>query len=115
MKEGIFYGKGIKEMKDEFPEIYKLVEDLNEIVFDGKVLDYKTQKLIAIGIVASKHNTGATRKQMVSSMKEVGVTKDEIMDVLKVVLLTSGMPAFNRAVKVLKGIEEEKIVGDLVD
>ncbi|WP_303295060.1 carboxymuconolactone decarboxylase family protein, partial [Methanobrevibacter woesei] len=56
-----------------------------------------------------------TRKQMVSSMKEVGVTKDEIMDVLKVVLLTSGMPAFNRAVKVLKGIEEEKIVGDLVD
>lgn len=109
MKEGVFYGKGIKEMKDDYPEIYDLIQELNEVVFDGKVLDYKTQKLIAIGIVASKHNTGATRKQMVSSMKEVGVTKEEIMDVLKVVLLTSGMPAFNRGVKVLNGIEEDKI------
>ena len=102
MKEGVFYGKGIKEMKDEFPELYKLVEDLNEIVFDGKVLDYKTQKLIAIGIVASKHNPGATRKQMVSSMKEVGVTKDEIMDVLKVVLFLS---LFNILARLLPKVE----------
>jgi len=34
-------------------------------------------------------------------MKEFGVTRDEIVDVLRVVLLTSGMPPFTKAMKIL--------------
>ncbi len=39
-------------------------------------------------------------KQMMSAKKEFGVTKDEIVDVLRVVLLTSGMPPFTKAMKI---------------
>ena len=53
MKGDVYYGKGIRELKDQYPELYELVSDLNETVWDGKILDYKTQKLIAIGITAS--------------------------------------------------------------
>ncbi len=38
---------------------------------------------------------------MMSAMKEFGSTKDEIVDILRVVLLTSGMPPFNKGMKIL--------------
>jgi alkylhydroperoxidase/carboxymuconolactone decarboxylase family protein YurZ len=38
---------------------------------------------------------------MMSGMKELGITKDEIVDVLRVVLLTSGMPPFTKGMKIL--------------
>lgn len=104
MKDGVFYGKGINELQDECPELYGLVESMNDILYSGRSLDYKTQKLVAIAIEASKLNEKATRKQMISSMNELGVTKEEIMDVLRVVLLTSGMPAFNNGVRILNSI-----------
>ena len=53
MKGDVYYGKGIRELKDEYPDLYELVSSINDTVWDGKVLDYKTQKLIAIGIAAS--------------------------------------------------------------
>lgn len=104
MKNGIFYGKGIKELKNEEPELYELAEALSNVCYSGNVLDYKTQKLIAIGIESSKSDDRAIRQQMISTMQELGATKEEIMDVLRVVLLTSGMPAFNKAVKILNSI-----------
>lgn len=101
MKNEVFYGKGIQFMKDDDPELYKAYAELNNTVYNGKVLDYKTQKLIAIGIEASKSDDRAVKKQMISSMEELNVTKAEILDVLRVVLLTSGGPAFNKAVRIL--------------
>ena len=52
MKGDVYYGKGIRELKDSHPDLFDLVSNINETVWDGKVLDYKTQKLIAIGITA---------------------------------------------------------------
>ena len=60
-----------------------------------------------MGINASASDDRATKKQMMSAMKEFGVTKDEIVDVLRVVLLTSGMPSFNKAMKILYEIMEK--------
>jgi alkylhydroperoxidase/carboxymuconolactone decarboxylase family protein YurZ len=40
-------------------------------------------------------------------MKEFGITKDEIVDVLRVVLLTSGMPPFTKAMKILYDLIEK--------
>lgn len=92
-------------IKDKYPELYDVIVNLNENVFSGNTLDYKTQKLIAIGIAASKSDTNATRKQMKSGMKELNITEEEIMDVLKIVLLTSGMPAFMHAVSILNALD----------
>lgn len=104
MKDGIFYGRGIRDLKEEEPELYGLAGALSEICYSGKVLDYKTQKLIAVGIEASKSDDRAIRQQMISTMEELGATKEEIMDVLRVVLITTGMPAFNKAIKILNSI-----------
>jgi len=101
MKEGIFFGEGMKIVKEDYPDIYEAVVGLNKAAFTGKVLDYKTQKLIAIGIVASTGDETATEKQMRSGMTELNITKEEIIDALRVVLLTSGMPAFTKAMKMV--------------
>ncbi|ADG13555.1 carboxymuconolactone decarboxylase family protein [Methanocaldococcus infernus] len=104
MKNEVFYGEGIKYIKENYKELYDTIVQLNEVAYTGKALDYKTLKLVAIAITAAKCDEKATEKQMRSGMKELGITKDEIMDVLKVVLLTSGMPAFMKAVRILKNL-----------
>jgi alkylhydroperoxidase/carboxymuconolactone decarboxylase family protein YurZ len=101
MKYEIFYGKGMGKVKNEYPDIYESIKTLNEVVYTGKALDYKTQKLIAIGIAASSCDETATEKQMRSAIKELKVTPDEIVDVLRVVLLTSGQPAFTKGMRIL--------------
>jgi len=101
MKDHIFYGKGMGKVKREYKEIYDVIADLNEVVYTGKDLDYKTQKLIAIGITAAHCDETATEKQMRSTMKELKVTQEEIADVLRVVLLLSGQPAFTKGMRIL--------------
>jgi alkylhydroperoxidase/carboxymuconolactone decarboxylase family protein YurZ len=106
MKKEVFYGKGMGSLKKDCPEIYESIVGLNEAVFTGKTLDYKTQKLISLAIAASNSDDRAIEKQIRSSIKELGVTKDEIMDTFRVVLLTSGMPPFMKAVKILYEVLE---------
>ncbi len=101
MKEDVFYGKGMDYVRKDYPDIFKAIVELNEAAFSGKVLDYRTQKLIALGITAAASDDRAMRKQMMSAMREFDITKDEIVDVLRVVLLTSGNPPFNKAMKIL--------------
>ncbi len=101
MKEEVFYGKGMGKLKEEDEDLYQAIVALNDAVWNGKALDYKTQKLIAIGIAASNADSRATEKQIMSAKKELGVTRDEVVDVLKVVLLTSGMQPFNKALEVV--------------
>ncbi len=107
MKEDVFYGKGMVHVKKDYPDIYDAVVKLNEAAFTGSVLDYKTQKLIALGITAANSDDRAMKKQMMSVMHEFGATKDEIVDVLRVVLLTSGNPPFVKAMKILYDVIEE--------
>jgi alkylhydroperoxidase/carboxymuconolactone decarboxylase family protein YurZ len=107
MKEEVFFGEGMAKTKKDYPELYNAIVGLNEAAFTGKVVDYKTQKLIALGINAAASDDRAVKKQMMSAMKEFGVTKDEIVDVLRVVLLTSGMPPFTKAMKILYDLIEK--------
>jgi len=107
MKEEVFFGEGMAKTKIEYPDLYKAIVGLNEAIYTGKALDYKAQKLIAIGINAATSDDRATKKQMMSGMKELGITKDEIVDVMRVVLLTSGMPPFTKGMKILYEILEK--------
>ena len=101
MKEEVFFGEGMVHVKKDYPDLYEAITGLNEAIYTGKVIDYRTQKLIALGIAAAASDERAAKKQMMSAMKEFGVTRDEIVDVLRVVLLTSGMPPFTKAMKIL--------------
>ncbi|MCL2116613.1 MAG: carboxymuconolactone decarboxylase family protein [Methanobrevibacter sp.] len=107
MKKELFYGKGMNLIQNDFPDIYEAIVGLNEAVYTGKTLDYKTQKLIAVAIVASHSDDRAIERQIKSAINELGATKDEIMDVLRIVLLTSGMPRFVKAVKILYDVEKK--------
>jgi alkylhydroperoxidase/carboxymuconolactone decarboxylase family protein YurZ len=106
MKEDVFYGKGMAHVKKDYPDIFEAVVKLNEAAYTGKSLDYKTQKLIALGITAANSDDRAMKKQMLSAMREFDVTRDEIVDVLRVVLLTSGNPPFIKAMKILYDLSE---------
>jgi alkylhydroperoxidase/carboxymuconolactone decarboxylase family protein YurZ len=107
MKEEVFFGEGMARTKSDYPDLYKAIVALNEAAYTGKVLDYKTQKLIAIAINTAASDDRATKKQMMSGMKELGITKDEIVDVLRVVLLTSGMPPYTKGMKILGELVEK--------
>jgi alkylhydroperoxidase/carboxymuconolactone decarboxylase family protein YurZ len=101
MKQEVFFGEGMANIKKEYPDLYSAIVGLNEAAYTGKVIDYRTQKLIALAINAAASDERATKKQMMSAIKEFNITKDEIVDVLRVVLLTSGMPPFTKAMKIL--------------
>jgi alkylhydroperoxidase/carboxymuconolactone decarboxylase family protein YurZ len=107
MKEEIFFGEGMANVKKDYPDLYNAIVGLNEAAYTGKTVDYRTQKLIALGINAANSDDRAVKKQMMSAMKEFGVTKDEIVDVLRVVLLTSGMPPFTKGMKILYELLEK--------
>jgi alkylhydroperoxidase/carboxymuconolactone decarboxylase family protein YurZ len=107
MKEDVFYGKGMVHVKEDYHDIYEAVVKLNEAAYTGKVLDYRTQKLIALGITAANSDDRAVKKQIQSAINEFGVTRDEIVDVLRVVLLTSGNPPFVKAMRILYEVLED--------
>jgi alkylhydroperoxidase/carboxymuconolactone decarboxylase family protein YurZ len=106
MKEEVFFGEGMVKVKKDYPDLYNAIVGMNEAIYTGKVIDYRTQKLIALGINAAASDERATKKQMMSAMKEFDITRDEIVDVLRVVLLTSGMPPFTKAMKILYDLKE---------
>ena len=101
MAEKVFYGKGIRSIKKEDSELYDSIENLDKNIWNGSSLDYRTQKLIAIAISATNHEGTSFLKQASKAKKELDISRDEMMDVLKVVLLTSGMIPFNHALEVV--------------
>jgi alkylhydroperoxidase/carboxymuconolactone decarboxylase family protein YurZ len=107
MKEEVFFSKGMPHIKKDYPDLYEISVHLNDTCYTGKVLDYKTQKLIAIAVNAAASDDRAIRKQMLSGMKELGIKRDEIIDVLRVVLLTAGKPKFTKAVAILYKLLED--------
>ena len=100
MGEKVFYGKGIRQIKKEDSKLYDSIENLDKSIWDGNALDYRTQKLIAIGISATNNESSSFLKQLSKAKKELDLSRDDVMDVLKVVLLTSGMIPFNNALEV---------------
>jgi len=106
MKEEVFFGESMPKVRKDYPDIYDAIVHLNEATYTGKVLDYKTQKLIAVGINAAVSDEKATKKQMMSAMKELNVTKEEIVDVLRMVLLTAGMPPFVKGMRILYELKD---------
>ena len=67
-------------------------EDGEHIWDDGKI-SKKTKKLIAIAIAAALRDQHAVRAQLMGAAN-LGVTKAEVEEALRVTFLLSGMPAY---------------------
>jgi alkylhydroperoxidase/carboxymuconolactone decarboxylase family protein YurZ len=85
--------KFFKELTEKEPKMYELVMKFEGHVWDDGALTRKTKKLIAIAIAAALRDQHAVHAQMAGA-KNLGVTKAEIEEALRVTFLLSGMPAY---------------------
>jgi alkylhydroperoxidase/carboxymuconolactone decarboxylase family protein YurZ len=85
--------KFFKELTTKEPEMFNLVMRFEQHIWDDGKLSRKTKKLIAIAIAAALRDQHAVRAQLAGA-KNLGVTKAEVEEALRVTFLLSGMPAY---------------------
>jgi len=85
--------KFFKELTVNDPEMYNLVIKLEDHIWDDGKLTRKTKKLIAIAIAAALRDQHAVHAQLIGAAN-LGVTKAEVEEALRVTFLLSGMPAY---------------------
>jgi len=85
--------KFFKELTTNEPEMFNLVMRFEQHIWDDGKLTKKTKKLIAIAIAAAMRDQHAVRAQLAGA-KNLGVTKAEVEEALRVTFLLSGMPAY---------------------
>lgn len=98
------------------PNILQTIEELDpeflgkygrcngKLLSDG-ALPAKVKILMALAVVASKQCEACTVSQMKSALHH-GATKEEIMETLEVIFLTSGAPAVAACREALKLLKE---------
>jgi|SRR5512139_3189555 alkylhydroperoxidase/carboxymuconolactone decarboxylase family protein YurZ len=85
--------KFFRELTTNEPEMFNLVLRFEQHIWDDGKLSRKTKKLIAIAIAAALRDQHAVHAQLAGA-KNLGVTKGEIEEALRVTFLLSGMPAY---------------------
>lgn len=85
--------KFFKELTTNDPEMFELVMKFENHIWDDGKLTKKTKKLIAIAIAAALRDQHAVRAQLAGAAN-LGVTKAEVEEALRVTFLLSGMPAY---------------------
>ncbi len=91
-----------KKLSETDPDLHQMILKLDRYIWDDGALSSKTKKLIAIAIATSMRDQHAIKAQMAGA-KNLGVTKDEVEEALRVAYLLAGMPAYVNG----KVIEEE--------
>ena len=82
-----------KEMMKTAPDMHGMVLAFDQHVWDDGLLSRKTKKILAIAIAAALRDQHAVRAQLAGA-KNLGVSKGEIEEALRVTFLLSGMPAY---------------------
>ena len=85
--------KFFKELTTKEPEMFNLVMRFEQHIWDDGKISCKTKKLIAIAIAAAMRDQHAVRAQLAGAAN-VGVTKAEVEEALRVTFLLAGMPAY---------------------
>jgi 4-carboxymuconolactone decarboxylase len=85
--------KFFRELTTKEPEMFNMVMRFEQHIWDDGKLSKKTKKIIAIAIAAALRDQHAVRAQLAGA-KNLGVTKGEIEEALRVTFLLSGMPAY---------------------
>jgi len=85
--------KFFRELAEKDPQMYEMVMKMEGHIWDDGALSKKTKKLIAIAIAASLRDQHATRAQLAGAAN-LGVSKKEVEEALRVAFLLAGMPAY---------------------
>jgi len=85
--------KFFKELTETEPEMFNMVMRFEQHIWDDGCLSRQTKKLIAIAIAAALRDQHAVRAQLAGAAN-LGVTKAEVEEALRVTFLLSGMPAY---------------------
>ena len=98
----------LAEIDDEFVKYYGRCD--GRLLSDG-ILPAKTKILMALAVVASKQCESCVMSQMRSAIHN-GATKEEIMETMEVISITSGAPAVAACRDALKTLlVDEKVTG----
>ncbi|MGB9928462.1 MAG: carboxymuconolactone decarboxylase family protein [Methanosarcina sp.] len=109
----------LESMSDKLgftPHILEIIRDLdgeslkrynrcNKRLLSDGALSAKTKILVALAVVASKQCERCTVAQMKSALNN-GATKEEIMELMDVIFITSGAPAVAACRDALKLLEK---------
>ena len=85
--------KFFKELTVNDPGMYDLVIKMEDHIWSDGKLTRKTKKLIAIAIAASLRDQHAVRAQ-IAGAANLGCSKAEVEEALRVAFLLAGMPAY---------------------
>jgi 4-carboxymuconolactone decarboxylase len=85
--------KFFRELTTKEPAMFEMVMRFEQHIWDDGKLSKKTKKLIAIAIAAALRDQHAVRAQ-IAGAANLGVTKAEVEEALRVTFLLSGMPAY---------------------
>ncbi len=88
-KVPVFF-RGLMEKE---PEMFEMIMKFDQHIWADGVLDRKTKKVLAIAIAAALRDEHAVRAQLAGA-KQLGVTKEQIEEGLRVTFMLSGMPAY---------------------
>lgn len=75
------------------PQMYEMVMKLESHIWDDGALSRQTKKLIAIAIAAALRDQHAVRAQL-NGAQNLGISKGEVEEALRVAFLLAGMPAY---------------------
>ncbi|PKG31312.1 carboxymuconolactone decarboxylase family protein [Methanoregula sp.] len=85
--------KFFRELTTKEPEMFDLVMRFEQHIWDDGALSKQTKKLIAIAIAAALRDQHAVHAQLAGAAN-LGITKEEVEEALRVTFLLSGMPAY---------------------
>jgi len=89
------------------PELFEHYKKCDEIIQEDGALSSKVKVLMSLAVMASQRCDACCESQMRSALNH-GATKEEIMETMNVVFITSGAPGVascRRALKLLEGKE----------
>jgi len=85
--------KFFRELTTKEPEMFDLVMKFERHIWDDGAITKQTKKLIAIAIAAALRDQHAVRAQLAGAA-QLGLTKAEVEEALRVAFLLAGMPAY---------------------
>lgn len=90
------------------PELFEHYKKCDEGIQEDGALSSKVKVLMSLAVLASQRCEACCESQMRSALNH-GATKEEIMETMNVIFMTSGAPGVatcRRALKILEGNEE---------
>jgi len=91
----------LKLIYESHPKMFDVIYDMDKALLSDGRLSAKMKRLIALAVVSTMGCEACATAQMQAAMNK-GASREEILDVLGVLVVTAGMPAVATARDALK-------------